>query len=127
MILLRSLSVPAFKHLRDVELAFPRAGSVLIEGPNESGKSTLFEAIYFALYGAALSNLSKRAACADAGGEPGGAVASRFDTTQRYRGLGGADAAHRRQRVGDSSHPHPSANGRRPRMPRLPRSRRRRG
>ena len=61
MILLRTLSVPAFKHLRDVELAFPRAGSVLIEGPNESGKSTLFEAIYFALYGASLSNLSKQA------------------------------------------------------------------
>jgi DNA repair exonuclease SbcCD ATPase subunit len=54
MILLRSLHVPAFKHLQQIELYFPRSGSVLIEGPNESGKSTLFEAIYFALYGAPL-------------------------------------------------------------------------
>ncbi|HEX5441459.1 MAG TPA: AAA family ATPase, partial [Ktedonobacterales bacterium] len=54
MILLRHLRVDAFKHLRNIDLWFPRQGSVLIEGHNESGKSTLFEAIYFALYGRAL-------------------------------------------------------------------------
>ncbi len=54
MILLRRLRIDAFKHLRNIDLWFPRQGSVLIEGHNESGKSTLFEAIYFALYGKAL-------------------------------------------------------------------------
>ena len=54
MILLRRLRIHALKHLRDIDIWFPRHGSVLIEGQNESGKSTLFEAIYFALYGAPL-------------------------------------------------------------------------
>jgi DNA repair exonuclease SbcCD ATPase subunit len=54
MILLRRLRITAFKHLRNIDLWLPRRGSVLIEGHNESGKSTLFEAIYFALYGRAL-------------------------------------------------------------------------
>ena len=54
MILLRRLRITAFKHLRGIDLWLPRHGSVLIEGHNESGKSTLFEAIYFALYGKAL-------------------------------------------------------------------------
>lgn len=54
MILLRRLRVHGLKHLRDIDIWFPRQGSVLIEGQNESGKSTLFEAIYFALYGAPL-------------------------------------------------------------------------
>jgi DNA repair exonuclease SbcCD ATPase subunit len=51
VIRLQHLRVTNFKSLRDIDLAFPRAGSVLIEGLNESGKSTLFEAVYFALYG----------------------------------------------------------------------------
>ena len=51
MITLKRLSAPALKHLRDVDLWLPRRGATLIEGANESGKSTLFEAIYFALYG----------------------------------------------------------------------------
>lgn len=51
MITLKRLIVPALKHLRDVDLWLPRRGATLIEGANESGKSTLFEAIYFALYG----------------------------------------------------------------------------
>lgn len=54
MILLRHLRIVAFKHLRNIDLWFPRHGSILIEGHNESGKSTLFEAVYFALYGKAL-------------------------------------------------------------------------
>ncbi|MGH2502882.1 MAG: AAA family ATPase, partial [Ktedonobacterales bacterium] len=51
MITLKRLTTPALKRLRDVDLWLPRRGATLIEGPNESGKSTLFEAIYFALYG----------------------------------------------------------------------------
>ncbi len=51
MITLKRLTAPSLKHLRDVDLWLPRRGATLIEGPNESGKSTLFEAIYFALYG----------------------------------------------------------------------------
>jgi DNA repair exonuclease SbcCD ATPase subunit len=51
MICLQRLVVRNFKCLREIDLAFPPSGSVLIEGLNESGKSTLFESIYFALYG----------------------------------------------------------------------------
>jgi len=51
VIRLDRLYVDNFKALRQVGLRFPAQGSVLIEGLNESGKSTLFEAIYFALYG----------------------------------------------------------------------------
>jgi DNA repair exonuclease SbcCD ATPase subunit len=54
MLTLNWLRVDALKVLRDLDCTFPQHGSVLIEGPNESGKSTLFEAIYFALYGRAL-------------------------------------------------------------------------
>lgn len=51
MITLRRLHVENFKGLRSVELTFPEQGSILIEGHNEAGKSTLFEAVYVALYG----------------------------------------------------------------------------
>jgi DNA repair exonuclease SbcCD ATPase subunit len=54
MILLRRLEARAFKRLDGVELAFPDRGAVLIEGLNESGKSTLLEVVHFALYGAPL-------------------------------------------------------------------------
>jgi DNA repair exonuclease SbcCD ATPase subunit len=37
-----------------VELAFSDRGAVLIEGLNESGKSTLLEVVHFALYNAPL-------------------------------------------------------------------------
>src|SRR5215469_12470930 len=46
-ILLQHLHVHAYKQLREVELWFPRHGSILIGGPNEAGKSSLLEAIYF--------------------------------------------------------------------------------
>jgi len=51
MITLRNLQVRDFKSLREINLNFPKQASILIEGLNESGKSSLFEAIFFALYG----------------------------------------------------------------------------
>lgn len=51
MILLHRLLIQNFKQLADVELAFPDSGTILIEGKNEAGKSSLFEAVFFALYG----------------------------------------------------------------------------
>lgn len=54
MILLHRLRAQNFKQLTDVTLDFPRNGTVLIEGENEAGKSCLFEAVFFALYGETL-------------------------------------------------------------------------
>ncbi len=54
MITLLRLRADHFKGLRDLDLSFPRSGSLLIEGHNEAGKSTLFEAAFVALYGKAL-------------------------------------------------------------------------
>ncbi len=55
MIILKHLTVEHFRLLRQIDLHFPQRGSILIQGPNEAGKSTLFESIYFALYGEPLS------------------------------------------------------------------------
>ncbi|HEU5379175.1 MAG TPA: AAA family ATPase [Ktedonobacteraceae bacterium] len=60
MIILKHLTVEHFRLLRQVDLHFPSRGSILIQGPNEAGKSTLFESIYFALYGEPLSTDSAR-------------------------------------------------------------------
>jgi exonuclease SbcC len=54
MIRLERLRVEGFKRLTGIDLSFPAQCQVLIEGQNEAGKSTLFESIYFALYGDAL-------------------------------------------------------------------------
>jgi exonuclease SbcC len=60
MIRLKSLKSEGIKKLdipgeNDFErLEFPEEGEILIHGLNESGKSTLFESIYFALFGTAL-------------------------------------------------------------------------
>jgi DNA repair exonuclease SbcCD ATPase subunit len=51
MITLKHLTVENFRLLREINLHFPQRGSILIQGPNEAGKSTLFECMYFALYG----------------------------------------------------------------------------
>ena len=51
MIRLRRLRLSQYKGLAQVDLAFPPQGSVLIEGLNEAGKSTLFDGLHFALYG----------------------------------------------------------------------------
>src|SRR5713101_5031488 len=55
MIILTHLAVENFRLLREINLHFPKRGSILIQGPNEAGKSTLFESIYFALYGMPLA------------------------------------------------------------------------
>ena len=61
MIILKHFIAEHFRLLRRIDIHFPQRGSILIKGPNEAGKSTLFEGIYFALYGEALStNESKR-------------------------------------------------------------------
>ncbi|HLH62938.1 MAG TPA: AAA family ATPase [Ktedonobacteraceae bacterium] len=60
MIILKHLIVERFRLLREIDLHFPQRGSILIQGPNEAGKSTIFEAIYFALYGEPLAPPSQR-------------------------------------------------------------------
>ena len=54
MIILKHVTVERFRLLRHMDLHFPQRGSILIQGPNESGKSALLESIYFALYGESL-------------------------------------------------------------------------
>ncbi len=51
MIILSRLQIRDFRSLRSIDLRFPRQASILVEGLNEAGKSSLFEAVYFALYG----------------------------------------------------------------------------
>ncbi|MGZ3621812.1 MAG: AAA family ATPase [Ktedonobacteraceae bacterium] len=60
MIILKHLTVERFRLLREIDLHFPQRGSILIQGPNEAGKSTLFESIYFALYGESLATNQKK-------------------------------------------------------------------
>ena len=60
MIILKHLTVERFRLLREIDLHFPQRGSILIQGPNEAGKSTLFESIYFALYGESLTSQRKK-------------------------------------------------------------------
>jgi DNA repair exonuclease SbcCD ATPase subunit len=60
MIILKHLTVERFRLLREIDLHFPSRGCILIQGPNEAGKSTLFESIYFALYGESLASKRKK-------------------------------------------------------------------
>lgn len=60
MIILKHLTVERFRLLREIDLHFPQRGSILIQGPNEAGKSTLFECLYFALYGESLISARKK-------------------------------------------------------------------
>jgi DNA repair exonuclease SbcCD ATPase subunit len=55
MIILKHLTVERFRLLRAINLHFPQRGCILIQGPNEAGKSALLESLYFALYGESLS------------------------------------------------------------------------
>jgi DNA repair exonuclease SbcCD ATPase subunit len=61
MITLKRLRANNFKGLREVDIIFPEQGSLLIEGHNEAGKSTLFEAVYVGLYGKPLVGEDDRA------------------------------------------------------------------
>lgn len=54
MIRIRRIAAHNFKQLRSVDLALPERGRILVQGPNEAGKSTLFEAVFFGLFGKAL-------------------------------------------------------------------------
>ncbi|HEX6557652.1 MAG TPA: AAA family ATPase [Ktedonobacteraceae bacterium] len=56
MIILKHLTVEHFRLLREINLHFPQRGSILVQGPNEAGKSALLESIYFALYGAPITS-----------------------------------------------------------------------
>ena len=55
MIHLKRLYANNFKQLQDLELRFPDHARILVQGKNEAGKSTLFEAVFFALFGTALA------------------------------------------------------------------------
>lgn len=59
MILLHHLTAKNFKQLAEIDLTFPDSGTILIEGHNEAGKSSLFEAVYFALFGKPLHSKVK--------------------------------------------------------------------
>ncbi|MFQ6057726.1 MAG: AAA family ATPase [Anaerolineae bacterium] len=54
MIRIRRIAAHNFKQLREVDLYFPQVGRFLIQGKNEAGKSTLFEAVFFGIFGQAL-------------------------------------------------------------------------
>ncbi|RIK34029.1 MAG: hypothetical protein DCC52_01750, partial [Chloroflexi bacterium] len=58
MIRLKRLYAHDFKQLHEIEIVFPEAGRILVQGKNEAGKSTLFEAVFFALFGLALNTES---------------------------------------------------------------------
>lgn len=55
MIILKHLTIERFRLLRSMNLHFPQRGSILIQGPNEAGKSAFIESIYFVLYGETLT------------------------------------------------------------------------
>jgi DNA repair exonuclease SbcCD ATPase subunit len=59
MIVLKHLTLEQFRLLQKIDLHFPQHGSILLQGPNEAGKSALLESIYFALYGKSLSLSAK--------------------------------------------------------------------
>lgn len=65
MIRLKRLYAHDFKQLKEIELVFPEVGRILVQGKNEAGKSTLFEAIYFALFAQALTTESAGRALED--------------------------------------------------------------
>ncbi|GCE04869.1 AAA family ATPase [Dictyobacter aurantiacus] len=56
MIILKHVTIERFRLLRSMNLHFPQRGSILIQGPNEAGKSALIESLYFALYGEPLAS-----------------------------------------------------------------------
>ena len=63
MIVLKRLAVANYKGIRALDLTFPERGSILIEGRNEAGKSTLFDAVHYALYGVPMVGDGRARAC----------------------------------------------------------------
>ncbi|MFQ6013983.1 MAG: AAA family ATPase [Anaerolineae bacterium] len=51
MIRIRRIAAHNFKQLQEVDLHLPEQGRFLIQGKNEAGKSTLFEAVFFGIFG----------------------------------------------------------------------------
>lgn len=51
MIRIRRLRANNFKQLREIDLVLPAHGRFLVQGKNEAGKSTLFEAVFFGIFG----------------------------------------------------------------------------
>ena len=51
---IRRIAANDFKQLQSIDLALPRVGRFLVQGRNEAGKSTLFEALYYGLFGTGL-------------------------------------------------------------------------
>ncbi|MGI6385128.1 MAG: AAA family ATPase [bacterium] len=60
MIKLRHIAVSGFKRLKDIDLKLPEQGTFLIEGSNEAGKSSLFEASLFRYFWRAFSYRRKQ-------------------------------------------------------------------
>ncbi|MCW5853513.1 MAG: AAA family ATPase, partial [Anaerolineae bacterium] len=52
---IRRIAANDFKQLQSVDLHLPPVGRFLVQGKNEAGKSTLFEALYFGLFGKGLT------------------------------------------------------------------------
>lgn len=51
---IRRIAANDFKQLQSIDLTLPRVGRFLVQGRNEAGKSTLFEALYYGLFGKGL-------------------------------------------------------------------------
>jgi DNA repair exonuclease SbcCD ATPase subunit len=51
MITFDKITIEGFKSIREMEFPFHESGVYLIKAPNGTGKSTVFEAIYFCLFG----------------------------------------------------------------------------
>lgn len=78
MIRIRRIHANNFKQLQTIDLTLPERGRILVGGLNEAGKSTLFEAIFFALFGQPLATET-------AGGKLDDLI--RYDAEEAFVGL----------------------------------------
>ena len=56
MVILKSIEIENFRRIRNLSLEFPE-GVIIIKGPNEAGKSTILEAVLYALFGETMRGL----------------------------------------------------------------------
>lgn len=56
MVILKSIEIENFRRIRRLSLEFPE-GVIIIKGPNEAGKSTILEAVLYALFGETMRGL----------------------------------------------------------------------